>query len=97
MEILLIPIQNIPDQEFVVDLNGKECSMRIYLRYNYMYLDLTVDDKVLFKGQICLNNVDLIQYNHMDFDGNLRFIDTQGNEDPYYTGFGERWYLAYVQ
>ena len=59
--------------------------------------NIKVDDVDIFKGQICLNNVDMVQYRNMNFVGNLRFLDTQGSEDPYYSGFGERWVLVYVQ
>lgn len=97
MDITLIPIQAIPDQTFFIELGGQECEIHIYLRYGYMYMDLTVDDEKVFEGQICLNNTNIVQYNYMKFNGNLRFLDTQGADDPYYSGFGERWVLAYVQ
>lgn len=97
MDITLIPIQQLPNQTFFITLGEQECEIHIYLRYRYMYLDLKVDDKIIIQGQICLNNTDIIQYKHLNFNGNLRFIDTQGIEDPYYTGFNERWYLVYVQ
>lgn len=97
MDISLIPIQAIPDQTFVVELNDKDCEIHIYLRYRYMYMDVKVEDEVIVQGQICLNNTNIIQYSHLNFKGNLRFIDTQGNDDPYYSSFGERFALAYVQ
>lgn len=97
MDISLIPIQAIPDQTFVVELNDKDCEIHLYLRYRYMYMDLKVDDEVIIQGQICLNNVNILQYNHLNFKGNFKFIDTQGTDDPYYSSFGERFVLAYVQ
>ena len=97
MDIFTIPIQVVPDQEFVIDLDGQECEIHLYQRYRYVYMDLTVDGNVLFQGKICRNNVDLVDSNYFDFKGQLKFVDTQGEEDPYYTGFGERWFLTYVQ
>ena len=97
MEISIIPLQAIPNQTFTVYLNDKECEIHVYLRYTHMYMDLTVEDKVIFQGMICLNNVDLIQFPNLGVTGNFKFIDTQGNEDPYYSGFNERWFLTYVQ
>lgn len=97
MDIVLIPIQAIPDQTFYIELGGQDCEIRVYLRYGYMYMNLKVDEKDIINGQICLNNTDILQYNHLNFKGNLRFVDTQGDEDPYYSEFGERWVLAYVQ
>lgn len=97
MEASIIPIEQLPNQTFWVDLNNQSCKIHVYERYGYMYLDLAVDDNIILQGQICLNNVDLIQYTHLKFDGQLKFIDTQGSEDPYYTGFNERYALVYVQ
>lgn len=97
MEVSIIPVQKLPDQEFLVNLDGKECLIHIYLRYSNMYIDLTKDDEILFQGRICLNNVDVIRSSYYGFSGKLKFIDTQGIDDPYYKGFGERWFLVYVQ
>ena len=96
MTTLIIPAQTIPNQTFFIDLNGQECEIHLYTRYGYLYLDLTVEDTPIIQGQICLNNVDLIQYKHLKFEGQLKFVDTQGNEDPYYSGLNERWLLTYV-
>jgi len=97
MAVETIPVQQIPDQEFEITLGGQECKIRIFQRFRYCYMDLIVDDKTLFQGRICLNNVDLVKESYFNFNGELKFIDTQGENDPYYTGFNERWYLVYVQ
>ena len=58
-------------------------------------MNLTVDGNNLINGQICLNNVDLVQYKHLKFNGRLYFVDTQGSLDPLYYGLDERWLLIY--
>ena len=97
MDILTIPIQQIPDQVFYVTLGEQECEIHLYLRFRYMYMDLIVDDKTLFQGKICLNGVNMVEHEYLGFKGQLKFVDTQGFDDPYYTGFDERWFLTYVQ
>lgn len=97
MSIKIIPLDVISDQTFVIDLNGQDCQIHLYLRFRNMYMDFMKDDEILFQGKICLNDVDLITSKTWGFDGQVKFIDTQGSEDPYYTGFGERWFLVYVQ
>lgn len=97
MTIRTIPIQQIPDQEFLIDLSGQKCEIHLYQRFRYIYMDLTVDDKILYQGKICLNGVDLVDSSYLNFKGQLKFVDTQGEDDPYYTGFDERWFLTYVQ
>lgn len=59
-------------------------------------MNLAVDGKVCFNGLICYNNQDVVQFSRFGFKGQLKFIDTQGNESPNYTGYGERWFLVYV-
>lgn len=97
MSIFTIPVQKVPDQEFLIDIDGQKCQIHLYQRYMYVYMDLTVDDNILFQGKMCLNRVDLVDSVYFGFRGRLKFIDTQGNDDPYYTGFNERWFLVYVQ
>ena len=97
MSIGIIPIEQLPNQTFWIDLNNQLCEIHLYTRFKYMFMDLTVDDEVIIQGQICLNNVNLIQYEHLKFNGQLRFIDTQGSNDPYYTGFSERYMLVYAE
>ena len=97
MTVRIVPIQNIPDQEFYIALDGVDYKIHIYTRYRNMYMDLSREDKVLFNGRICLNDVDMVQFAYLKFNGQLKFIDTQGVDDPYYAGFGERWFLTYVQ
>ena len=40
---------------------------------------------------------DLVDVNVHPSKLQVKFVDTQGGDDPYYTGFGERWFLVYVQ
>lgn len=97
MKVSIIPLEQLPNQTFWIDLDNQDCKIHIYTRYDYTYIDLSIDDKPLIDGQICLNNTDIVQFTHLNFKGQLRFVDTQGDDDPYFTGFGERFVLAYVQ
>ena len=91
----IIPLAQLPNQKFNIDLDGQLCEFRFITRGVYMYMDLTVDGNNLINGQICLNNTDLIQYKHLKFKGRLYFTDTQGNLDPLYYGLNERWLLIF--
>jgi hypothetical protein len=94
---MIIPVQALPNQKFNVDLDGQNCEIEILMRGLSLYMNLSIDDKVIQNGMICLNNVDIIQYNHLPFKGRMFFQDTQGNLDPLYYGLGDRWILNYVQ
>lgn len=90
-----IPISQEPNQTFNIDLDGQRCVFEFITRGIYMFMNLTVDDKKVIDGMICLNGVDLIQYKEFGFKGRLYFEDTQGNLDPMYYGLNDRWLLIY--
>ena len=90
-----IPLAQLPNQEFNIELDGQQCQFTFLTRGIYLYMNLTVNGENLINGQICLNNVNLIPYKHLKFSGKLYFTDTQGNLDPLYYGLNDRWLLIY--
>lgn len=91
-----IPLTKEPNQVFITELNGKVCEFEIVSRYGFTFMNLTVDDEVQFKGVICQNRNNILQYSHYKLGGELMFMDTQGQNDPEAEGFGERYLLVYV-
>lgn len=53
-----------------------------------LFCDLAIDGRTLWSGVPCLNCVLIDTYPHLGFQGHLAFADTQGAEDPDYTGLG---------
>lgn len=94
---LLIPIQPVPSQRIICVLAGQNCQIGIYQKGGYVYLDLNSNGVDMCVGSLAHNGVPLDARNSYDgFSGNLYFIDTQGSDDPLYTGFGTRWFLIYL-
>jgi len=91
----IIPLDNEPNQIFNIVLNGQQCTFEFISRGAYMFMNLTLNDKKVIDGMICLNGVDLIQYDDSRFVGRLYFEDTQGSLDPLYYGLNDRWLLIY--
>lgn len=91
-----ISLSKDPNQVFTTELDGKVCEFEIVSRYGYTFMNLTVDDEVQFKGIICQNRNNILQYKCYKLNGELMFIDTQGNSNPEAEGFGERFFLVYV-
>ncbi|MCX5614444.1 phage baseplate plug family protein [Bombella saccharophila] len=91
----IIPLNASPSQEITTTLSGAPC--RIWLRQlsTGMYLDLWLNEQPLIMGAVCLTSVDLIRNPTSPLSGKLFFTDTQGNDDPYYTGVGNRFFLQY--
>ena len=47
-------------------------------------------------GGVIAGNLNVIVRSaYLGFVGDLAFIDTQGSDDPVYTGLGARWILTY--
>lgn len=92
----IIPCQQVPAQKFNIQLAGQNCTITLYQKTTGLFLDLTLNDVVLFTGVICRNRVRLVREAYLGFIGDLSFIDTQGVDDPVYTGLNDRWLFVYL-
>ena len=97
----VIPIQPVPSQQVLCVLGGQNCQISIYQRagrgFTNLYVDLNSNGTNMFLATLAHNAVPLDPCNSYDgFEGNLFFIDTQGVDDPEYTGLGTRWFLVYL-
>jgi hypothetical protein len=92
----IIPLQPVAAQTFSVLLNGQNCQIQLFQKGNAMFMTLQVNNVSLLDTVICRNLVEIVRYPYLGFIGNLVFIDTQGDTDPYYTGLGTRYKLVYV-
>ena len=52
--MLKIPLDAIPNQTFNITLNEQNCTIHLYQRGEYMYMDLAVDGNTIRQGMICL-------------------------------------------
>jgi hypothetical protein len=95
--MLTIPIQPVPSQQVFVVLGGQNCAINIYQKGCRVYVDLTSNGTAMCIAALAHNAVGLDACNAYDgFQGDLYFIDTQGLDDPQYTGMGSRWKLVYL-
>lgn len=94
--ISIIPLQAVPSQSFSVGLSNQACQLNIYQKSTGLFFDLLVANVPVVTGVICRNLTKLVRYLYLGFIGDLAFIDTQGSSDPYYTGLGSRYLLAYI-
>lgn len=94
--MMSVPIQPIPSQQLQVVLAGQFCAMNIYVKDQCMFFDLAVNGTPIAYAVECMNLVSLVPTAYFGFVGWLVFMDTQGMEDPLYTGLGSRWVLLYL-
>jgi hypothetical protein len=91
-----IPLKQVPNQTIRTTLGGQSCQINIYTLSTGLYLDLLVNGAAILTGAICEDRNLIVREAYLGFVGDLAFMDTQGTEDPQYTGLGERWVLLYL-
>lgn len=94
--MLNIPLQPIPNQTMQVQINNQPCTIDIYQLDYGLFVDLHVGATLIIGGVIALNRTLIVRSLYLGFDGDLVFDDTQGNDDPVYTGLGDRFQLLYL-
>jgi hypothetical protein len=62
-----------------------------------LFVDLSIDEQVIFQGVPALNAVPLNPSIHAGLEGTLMFGDNQGTEDPFSEGLGSRFSLLYFK
>jgi len=92
---LLVPVQPIPNQTFQIVLAGQNCQINLYQTPGPLFMDLFVNDAPVKLGTICQNLNRIVRYLYLGFDGDFIFNDTQGTQNPFYSGLGSRFQLIY--
>lgn len=95
MAFQVIPITAVPSQNFTILLGTQNCALNIYQLSTGLYCDIVVDQNTIVTAMICLNLVGLVREAYLGFSGQLFFYDTEGTDNPYYTGLGSRFQLVY--
>lgn len=91
-----IALQPVPSQQSQVVLDGQQCQIAVYVKTQCMFFDITVNGNPLAYAVQAKNLVSLVPTSYLGFSGWLSFLDTQGTENPQYSGLGTRWILLYL-
>jgi hypothetical protein len=91
-----IVLQSVPSQQTQVVLDAQSCSISVYVKNQCMFLDLAVNGTQIAYAVQCKNLVSLVPTSYLGFSGWMVFYDTQGTNDPVYTGLSTRWVLLYL-
>ena len=94
--MIVVPLQSVPSQLVSIILNGQNTGLAIYQKDQGLFIDVTSNGTLLVSAVICRNAVPVVCRNYLGFDGNLLFIDTQGESGPEYSGLGSRYNLVYL-
>jgi hypothetical protein len=92
----VIPIQDVPNQQFQVTLSKQQCTINLYENSQGLFCDLYVSNNLIIAGVICQNKNRIVRDSYLGFVGDLSFIDSQGTSDPTYPGLGTRYLFCYL-
>ena len=61
-----------------------------------LFCDLDIDNVNIWSGALCLNRMQINGAPYLTFSGTLYFDDSQGSNDPDYTGLDGRYALLWI-
>lgn len=94
--MITVPLIPIASQTLEIILDNQEVTLSVYQRNERLFADITVGIQPVLVGAICVNLQAINTFKSPYFTGKLLFVDTLGNEAPYYTGLGSRFELVFV-
>ena len=93
---LKVPLQAVPNQSLNPSLGGQAVQLNLYQKSTGLFCDVLVSNVAVVTGALCENLNRLVRDAYLNFSGDLVFMDTQGLDDPVYSGLGTRWLLFYL-
>jgi len=91
-----VPLQAEAAQSVQTSLGGQACTINLTQRSTGLFMDLYVGTNPIVLGVICQDRNRIVRDAYLGFIGDIAFVDTQGTTDPYYTGLGAQYALAYL-
>ena len=91
-----IPLQAVPNQTVKVSLSGQNVILNINSSSYGIFVTVNVNNVDFVESILACHASPLIAAYYEGFAGNLIFFDTQGTDNPVYTGLGTRWLLTYM-
>ena len=94
---MLVPTQPIPSQTLTAQLAGQQTQINIYQKDQGLFMDVYSDDNLIVSGIICENANPIVRYEYFGYSGDFIWWDSQGDDDPQYSGLGTRYNLIYLE
>lgn len=91
-----VPAQALPNQSLQVQLGAQACTLNIYQLAYGLFMDVYVNGVLIIGGVACQDVNRIVRDLYLGFVGDLMWVDTQGADDPIYTGLGTRFRLMYL-
>lgn len=92
-----IPIQPVANQTLQTNVDGQNVTINLYAKNAQgVFADVISNGTTLINGVLCLDADPIVPTEYLGFLGNFIFVDTQGNSNPEFSGFGSRFQLVYL-
>ncbi len=92
---LLVPLSPISNQAAITQLNGQNVQLNVRQTLYGLFMDVLVNNGVIISSVLCLDRNLIVRNLYFQFQGDFAWFDTQGTNDPDFTGIGTRYFLAY--
>ena len=92
----VVPLNPSPNQKLTIGLDNQSCQIQVFQTDGGLFMNLAVNDEPIISGVLCQNRNRIVRSLYLGFNGDFYFDDTQGSEDPDYTGLGTRFFLVYL-
>lgn len=94
--MLVVPLQAVPSQTLQTVLNQQNTQINVFQKTFGVFIDILLDNNIVVAGVLCENTHLIIRNSYFGYAGDFAFYDTQGTDDPIYTGLGTRFILVYL-
>jgi hypothetical protein len=95
--MLIVPVQPVPNQTLSILLANQLCQLTLRTRFLGLFMDISVNDSPIVQGVICQHWNRIVRSAYLGFVGDFAFWDTQGSDDPAFSGLGTRYRLYYLE
>jgi len=94
--MLVVPLQPVASQTLQCQLGGQACTIEVAQNAFGLFTTLFVGSSLIISNVLSQNLNRIVRSLYLGFVGDLAFVDTEGTDDPSYTGLGSRWQLLYL-
>lgn len=96
--MMQVPLTAVPSQTLAITLAQQSAQIAVRQIGGNLYFDLQLNTGYIVRTRICRDRQRLlVDAGYRGFVGDFFFQDTQGTDDPQYTGLGSRWVLLYLE
>lgn len=95
--MMIVPTKPLASQVLQVALAQQAVTLNVYQTAYGLFMDVYVGPTLIIGGVICENLNRIVRSLYLGFVGDFGWFDTQGTDDPVYTGLGTRWQLFYLE